>query len=168
MPMLISKQSLVSLAVVVLSAFAVTATIATPAEALSRRVAKIHSAVHVARHQKGDPYRWGAEGPHAFDCSGLVQFSYGRSGLDVPRTSRAQSRDVRRIRRRAMLPGDLMFFHKRNGRVYHVAIFTGWTNHHNRRMLHAPKPGRRVRTNLPWTSRWWPGTLRLRHRHHHR
>ena len=152
-----------SLLVVMLTMLALAVGLSAPAEAASRRVHRIQQAVDVARHQKGDPYRYGADGPRRFDCSGLVQFSYGRAGLQLPRTSGEQARYARRIKRRQMRPGDLIFFHTRRGRVYHVAIFTGWTRHHrHRRMVHAPSPGTRVRTNVPWTQRWYPGTLRHR------
>ena len=107
-------------------------------------------------------YRYGANGPRRFDCSGLVQFAYGRAGLPLPRSSVEQAEVARRIKRRQMRPGDLMFFHTRRGRVYHVAIFTGRTRHDRPLMVHAPSPGARVQTSVPWTQQWYPGTLRRR------
>jgi len=151
-----------SLLVVILTMVGLAVGLAAPADAASRRVRKIHHAVEVAIHQKGDRYRYGANGPDRFDCSGLVQYSYGRAGLPLPRTSRGQARYARRVKRRKMRPGDLMFFHTRRGRVYHVAIYTGWSRAHNRLMVHAPSPGTRVRSSLPWTRRWYAGTLRPR------
>lgn len=162
MPASTPFSHLASLTVAAFTTLALTLTLAAPAEAANKRVRKVHHAVEIARHQKGDPYRYGANGPRRFDCSGLVQYSYGRAGLRVPRTSRAQARYARRIKRRAMRPGDLMFFHNRRGRVYHVGIYTGWTRHHRRRMVHAPRPGKRVQTGSPWNRRWYAGTLRRR------
>jgi cell wall-associated NlpC family hydrolase len=162
MPENLLRTRVTSLLVVSLTTVALAVGLAAPAAATSRRGRKIHHAVEVAINQKGDPYRYGAEGPERFDCSGLVQYSYGRAGLRLPRTSRGQARHARRIRRRKMRPGDLMFFHTRRGRVYHVAIFTGWSRAHNRLMVHAPSPGTRVRSSLPWTRRWHAGTLRRR------
>lgn len=149
-------------AVTALTALALAVSLQAPADAASRRVRKINHAVEVARHQKGDPYRYGADGPRRFDCSGLVQFSFGRAGLSLPRSSREQADYARRIRRSHMRPGDLLFFHRRNGRVYHVAIYTGRTRRGRTRMVHAPSPGRHVRTDVPWTHRWYPATLRRR------
>ncbi len=120
---------------------------------------RVRSALSIARHQKGDPYRYGAAGPNAFDCSGLVYFSTHRAGFRrVPRTSSAQSRFMRHIKRSAMRPGDFVFF-TNGGRVYHVGVFTGWS-HGRRLIVHAPYSGTRVRTERIWTNRWFPGTLR--------
>ncbi len=83
----------------------------------------------------------------------------------MPRTSRQQYRAVRHIKPMRLQRGDLMFFHTRKGRVYHVAIFLGW-RHGHRLMLHAPKPGKRVQRARPWTHHFWAGTLRHRKQHH--
>jgi cell wall-associated NlpC family hydrolase len=120
---------------------------------------RIRSALSIARNQKGDPYRYGASGPNAFDCSGLVYFSTHRAGFGhVPRTSSAQARFMRHISRAAMRPGDFVFF-SNGGGVYHVGVFTGWS-HGRRQIVHAPYSGARVRTEAIWTNRWFPGTLR--------
>jgi cell wall-associated NlpC family hydrolase len=143
-----------------------------------QRYAKAHPrlvrSVRIAMRQRGDRYRWGADGPRRFDCSGLVYYSYQRAGFrHMPRTSRAQFTWVRRIHRMHMKRGDLMFFH-RHGRVYHVAIFLRW-KHGHRVMLHAPKPGERVQRDRPWTTHFWAGTVRPKKdvkkhqkKHHHR
>ena len=136
-----------------------------------QRYAKAHPrlirAVTYGLRQRGDRYRFGAEGPNRWDCSGLVWFSYRKAGFrDVPRTSRQQYRAVRHIRPMRLQRGDLMFFHTKKGRVYHVAIFLGW-RHGHRLMLHAPRPGKRVQRARPWTHHFWAGTLRHRNRHHH-
>jgi cell wall-associated NlpC family hydrolase len=120
---------------------------------------KIRSALSIARAQKGDPYRYGAAGPNAFDCSGLVYYSTHRAGFShVPRTSSAQARFMRKIKRSSMRPGDFVFFYDGGG-VYHVGVFTGWDNG-RRQIVHAPYSGTRVRRDPIWTDRWFPGTLR--------
>ena len=160
MPATIRWNRIAALLIAVLTALALTVTLAGPAEAAGKRQRKIHTALAVAHHQKGDPYRWGANGPRRFDCSGLVQFSYGRAGLRLPRTSDAQAHRARRVKRRHMRRGDLMFFHKR-GNVYHVGIFAGWSRG-RRTILHAPSTGGRVRRDPVGTNRWYAGTLRRR------
>ena len=56
------------------------------------RQQKVLRATSVALRQIGDPYRYGAEGPRSFDCSGLVTYSYQKAGIKLPRTSSAQAR----------------------------------------------------------------------------
>ena len=102
-----------------------------------------------ALRQRGDKYRFGAEGPDRWDCSGLVWFSYRKAGFrHLPRTSRQQYRAVRHIRPMRLQRGDLMFFHTKKGRVYHVAIFLGW-RHGHRLMLHAPNTGQARAAGAP-------------------
>jgi cell wall-associated NlpC family hydrolase len=161
MPAIIRGQRVLALSIAVLTALALSVSLAAPADAASKRAQKIFSAHKVAKRQHGDPYSYGATGPHRFDCSGLTQFSYGRAGLRLPRTSDAQARHARRIRKRHLRKGDLMFFHS-GGNVYHVGIFAGWNGHGRRLVTHAPSTGKRVQTTRVWTGRWFAGTLRRR------
>ena len=80
------------------------------------------------------------------------------TGFPVPRTSGAQAGFTRRIAKSNMRSGDLMFFYGSGG-VYHAAIFLGWSEGHAT-MVHSPGSGQRVRVAVPWTSRWFLGTLR--------
>lgn len=122
---------------------------------------KVARAMNVAVAQKGDPYAYGASGPGAFDCSGLVMYSFRRAGFKhIPRSSGAQAHFAKRIPRGAMKRGDLMFFYDGGG-VYHVGVYAGFT-HGRRWVLHAPYSGTRVRTDRVWTDRWFAGTLRYR------
>jgi cell wall-associated NlpC family hydrolase len=121
----------------------------------------IITARNIALNQIGDPYAYGASGPNRFDCSGLIYYSYHRAGFSgVPRTSSAQAGHARHISKRALRPGDFMFFTSGSG-VYHVAIFLRWV-HGRALMLHSPEPGQRVRRAYSWTTHWFGGTLRAR------
>jgi len=122
---------------------------------------KIAHARHIAMQQIGDPYKWGATGPNAFDCSGLMYYSFRHAGVSVPRTSAEQAAATRHISRSQMRPGDLMFF-ANGGGVYHVGMFLHWGSGHHAVMLAAPKPGENVQVARPWTSHWFAGTLRGR------
>lgn len=129
--------------------------------ALRKARKKVRRARNVAMRQRGDRYAYGASGPHAFDCSGLVHFAFRKAGFrNVPRTSGAQAHRARRIGRRAMRPGDLMFF-TGSGGVYHVGVFIGRKGG-TPRMVHASRPGTPVKVDRPWTNSWFPGTMRPR------
>lgn len=87
----------------------------------------------------GAPYRWGASGPAAFDCSGLVHFIYNELGIEVPRTAEEQYRAATRVDVDELEPGDLLFFKIRGKRISHVAIYAG-----SGRFVHAPQTGRPI------------------------
>ena len=123
-----------------------------------RVASRVLTARDIAMRQRGDAYVYGAAGPNAFDCSGLVRYSYGHAGLAVPRTSGAQAGAARRIAKKDLRSGDLMFFYGSGG-VYHAAIFLRWSHGHAL-MVHSPGSGQRVRVAVPWTSAWFAGTLR--------
>ena len=122
--------------------------------------ARVISAKDIAMRQRGDAYAYGAAGPDRFDCSGLVFYSFRRAGFSVPRTSGAQAGFTRRVAKKDMRAGDLMFFYGSGG-VYHAAIFLKWSHGHAV-MVHSPGSGQRVRVAVPWTSSWFGGTLRRR------
>lgn len=88
--------------------------------------ASISDPVELAASLMGRPYVWGAEGPRAFDCSGLTQYVYGEFGVELPRRAISQSRvgdaAYGRLRR-----GDLVFFSTdtRRSLVTHVGIYEG-------------------------------------------
>ena len=110
-------------------------------------------AVRFALGQLGKPYRWGADGPRSYDCSGLVQTAYRAAGVALPRVSRQQYRAGRHVRLSALRAGDLLFYadDPRNPRtIGHVGMYVG-----SGRMVEAPRPGRTVRI----ASIWRPGLL---------
>jgi hypothetical protein len=74
----------------------------------------------------GRPYVWGAEGPNAFDCSGLVQYVFAEFGVDLPRRAIDQS-EVGEPSGRRLHRGDLLFFSSDDRRVLvtHVGIYEG-------------------------------------------
>ncbi|GAB2578250.1 C40 family peptidase [Streptomyces capparidis] len=96
----------------------------------------VGAAVRYARAQLGKPYRWGAEGPAAFDCSGLTLRAWQAAGLRIPRTSQGQWAGLPRVPQDAMRPGDLIVYFDD---ASHVGLYIG-----GGAMIHAPRPGRRV------------------------
>jgi cell wall-associated NlpC family hydrolase len=98
---------------------------------------KARRAVSVAKQQIGDPYRWGAAGPGAFDCSGLMVYSWRKAGVKLPRIAASQFRAVRKkVSWKNLQPGDLMFFRG----LGHVGMYVG-----HGKMIHSPHSGTRVR-----------------------
>jgi hypothetical protein len=83
-------------------------------------------AVEIAARLIGRPYLWGAEGPDAFDCSGLTQYVYGEVGVELPRRAISQSQ-VGDPAGRRLQRGDLVFFsdNARRSLVTHVGIYEG-------------------------------------------
>jgi cell wall-associated NlpC family hydrolase len=65
-------------------------------------------AIAYAQAQIGRPYVWGATGPGAFDCSGLVMQAYASAGVSIARTSQAQWATEQQVS--TPEPGDLVFF----------------------------------------------------------
>jgi cell wall-associated NlpC family hydrolase len=88
---------------------------------------------------RGIRYRFGGATPDGFDCSGLVFYAHRHFGLDVPRTSSAQSEAVESVKEKKLQPGDLVFFKIGSHRVNHVGIYIG-----ERRFVHAPGAGKPV------------------------
>ena len=70
----------------------------------------VSEAVSYAEAQLGKPYLFGATGPAAFDCSGLVMMAYRSAGVDIPRTSQQQWKSLPHVPAAKVLPGDLVFF----------------------------------------------------------
>lgn len=100
-------------------------------------------AMSTAAKQKGDPYKYGATGANAFDCSGLVFWSYKQHGKKLPRTAQAQYNKAKKISAKNRKPGDLIFIGKSSKSIYHVGIFAGVSNGYGY-MWDAPRTGRNV------------------------
>lgn len=91
--------------------------------------------ISYAKQYLGVPYVWGGTTPAGFDCSGLVQYVYRNSvGVKLPRVSQAQRNVGTRVSRAQALPGDMVNYN------HHVGIYLG-----NGYMIHAPKPGDKVK-----------------------
>lgn len=89
--------------------------------------------LRIAKEQAGKPYVLGAEGPDAFDCSGLVKWALKQIGIDFPHYSGNQFSVTTAVDEEKAIPGDLAFFGP-NGSE-HVGIFTG-----KNRMFNAMNP----------------------------
>ena len=99
------------------------------------------AAVSFARAQIGEPYRWGAAGPNAWDCSGLTMGSWKAGGISLPHYSVAQYTQSTAIASSALRPGDLVFWGSSSSpsSIYHVALYVG-----DGMIIHAPRTGEDV------------------------
>ena len=107
--------------------------------------------VQAAAEERGEPYKYGADGPVSFDCSGLTQYVYAQFGVELPHNSAAQYRAVEHVAKADMRRGDLLFFHDQDG-IYHVGIYAG-----GKQMWAAQNPGDDVRKTDIWTDRFVVG-----------
>ena len=99
------------------------------------------AAIAFARAQLGEPYRWGAAGPSAWDCSGLTMGAWAAGGKSLPHYSVAQYEQSTPIAASQLRPGDLVFWGSSSSpsSIYHVALYVG-----NGTIVHAPRTGRPV------------------------
>jgi cell wall-associated NlpC family hydrolase len=94
-------------------------------------------AVRIANKLTGIPYVWGGASPRTgFDCSGLVQYVYGKLGVSLPHYTVSLYRHGRSVARSSLRPGDLVFF----SGLGHVGIYAG-----HGKYIHAPRRGSTVR-----------------------
>lgn len=110
------------------------------APALPTSVAPVMSigeqAFKAAETKLGSPYVYGAAGPDAFDCSGLVQWAYKQAGLNLPRTSYDQASAGTPVSRDNLQVGDVISFYGGS----HSGIYAG-----NGNVIHASTAGQPVK-----------------------
>jgi cell wall-associated NlpC family hydrolase len=114
---------------------------------------------------KGISYQYGEETPEqGFDCSGFVQYVYGRHGVNLPRTAYEMATSLPALDETLREPGDLVFFNT-TGRPYsHVGIYIG-----RNRFVHASSAQGEVlvsELDTPYWSRHYLGTRRPAHQHY--
>jgi cell wall-associated NlpC family hydrolase len=97
---------------------------------------KAAKAVAYAKAHLGDPYVYGAAGPHSFDCSGLTMKAWKAAGVSLPHNTNAQYAKAKHISKSSLRPGDLVFFYSG---MSHVGLYVG-----NGKVIHAPHSGSSV------------------------
>lgn len=97
------------------------------------------TAIRVACAQVGKPYVFGANGPNAFDCSGLTQYAYRAAGIYLTHHTGHQWNEGRAVSRSEARPGDLIFF---KSDLSHVGLYIG-----DGKMVHAPRTGKPVQVS---------------------
>lgn len=103
-------------------------------------------ALDAALSKQGAPYVYGAAGPNAFDCSGLVQWAYRQAGVELPRTSGAQLSSGTPVGFDQLQLGDVVSFYGGG----HSGLYAG-----NGNVVHAPNSGSSVQvapiSSMPFT-----------------
>jgi peptidoglycan DL-endopeptidase CwlO len=78
--------------------------------------------IQAALSRIGSPYSWGAAGPNAFDCSGLVMWSFQQAGISLPHSSQALAAGGQPVSLSDMQPGDVVTYYSD---ASHVSIYIG-------------------------------------------
>ncbi len=97
------------------------------------------AALQAGMTQIGKPYSWGATGPDAYDCSGLVVWAYKQIGKVLPRSSQAQAGGGTPVDKSQLQPGDVVLFYED---ASHVGLYAGDGN-----VLHASTYGTPVKVD---------------------
>lgn len=100
--------------------------------------AKGKAALAFAKRQLGKSYEFGAEGPHRYDCSGLMLAAWKSVGVWMPRTAHEQYAEGHKIAKSELRAGDLVFFYSQRPR--HVGMYVK-----NGKIIDSPRPGKVVR-----------------------
>jgi cell wall-associated NlpC family hydrolase len=124
-----------------------------PTAAHTKRKVNVKLEMKTAASLKGRPYRYGAAGPNAFDCSGYVQYVFKKQNWKLNRTAAGQYRQTIRISHMKARVGDLVFFYNSSG-VYHVGIVAGHMT-----MWAAPHTGAVVRKQKIYGTNWKIGRV---------
>lgn len=115
------------------------------APAVSKQSSEASFVVHGAQQYLGTPYKWGGASPGGFDCSGLLQYLWGKAGVAIPRTTYQQFTSGQAVAANALRPGDALFFtgsDPMNGLPGHVGIYLG-----GGKFIEAPHTGAVVRVS---------------------
>lgn len=97
--------------------------------------------VNLASTLTATPYKWGGTTTKGFDCSGLVQYVYGKMGINMQRVSQQQATQGVVTSINSLKPGDLVAWGSSPATATHIAIYAG-----NGQVWEAAKAGTNVRT----------------------
>jgi peptidoglycan DL-endopeptidase CwlO len=101
-------------------------------------------ALRWAMTQLGKPYLWGAAGPNAYDCSGLVMWAYAHVGISLAHFTGDQWTEGAHVSRSQLQPGDIVFFFSD---ISHEGMYIG-----GNLMIDAPTAGQVVRIDPIWSA----------------
>ncbi len=97
--------------------------------------ASVTALIETAKLYIGTPYVYGGSTPSGFDCSGFVQYVYGKIGVTLPRTSYTQATVGMKVSKQDLKVGDIVCFGSANY-INHVGIYVG-----DGMYIHSPRTG---------------------------
>ncbi len=101
---------------------------------------------------KGTPYKLGGTGRRGIDCSAFVQNLYREVyGINLPRTTKRQVEEGKKVRRSSLEVGDLVFF-KTGFNLRHVGIYVG-----DNEFIHASTSNGVIKSKIThyWDEKYW-------------
>lgn len=115
----------------------------------------IDSICDSAKQLLGTKYLWGGKTTKGVDCSGLVQLSFSRAGIRLPRDSNQQvivgQLAATRWNRAGLRRGDTLYFINPQGRVSHTGLYLG-----DDQFIHAVSPVVRINSFNPKDDNYAP------------
>ena len=112
-------------------------------EAKNRKVNKAYLRYYIeatAKAKLGKKYKWGGNGPYAYDCSGFTKAVFALNGIKIPRNSWKQAQVGIKVSRKHLKRGDLIFFNSKHHKgVNHVGIYIG-----HGKFIHASRFHKRI------------------------
>ena len=113
----------------------------------------VSAVIAFARAQIDEPYKWGAEGPDEWDCSGLTMMAWRQAGVSLTHYTGWQWAETRRVPLSALQPGDLVFYGGSGPTSHHVGLYVGTlSDGRTDMMIEAPETGKKVRYASIWRS----------------
>ena len=112
--------------------------------------ARLEVLITAARSFTGTPYKWGGTTRAGMDCSGLLLNSFKAIDYAIPRTSAAQSKTGKKVGKKNIQPGDLVFFATGNKKrkITHVGLVTEVRGGDHVKFIHASTSLGVVESNL--------------------
>jgi cell wall-associated NlpC family hydrolase len=98
-------------------------------------------AVSLVKEYLGTPYVWGGSAPGGFDCSGLLQYTWAKAGVNIPRTTYDQWKTGSPVKGK-LRAGDAVFFEPTKAGPGHVGMYIG-----GGKFIEAPHTGASVRVS---------------------
>ena len=112
-------------------------------EAKDRKINKAYLRYYIeatAKAKLGKKYKWGGNGPYAYDCSGFTKAVFALNGIKIPRNSWKQAQIGMKVSRKHLRKGDLIFFNSKHHKgVNHVGIYIG-----HGKFIHASRFHKRI------------------------